>query len=608
MSFSREFIEKVRDANNIIDIISEFTTLKRTGSGYMGCCPLPGHNEKSPSFSVSETKQVYHCFGCQRKGNIYTAVQELKNLSFPEAIEYLADRASISIPKDDARSTMTIEAKSTRETMLKINKAAATYYHQNLLELSSDHPVRKYCQSRGLNEEIIKKFHLGYATDEWEGLRQHLSAIKAPLPLAEKLGLLRPRKTGDGSYDLFRNRLMFPIQNHKEEFVGFGGRVLSDEDQPKYLNSVESDVFSKGQTFYGLHESSKHIRGEEGVLVVEGYMDFLALYKAGIRNVVATLGTALTTSHAKLLKRSTHNVVILFDGDAAGQRAAERSLPTLLAEGLFAKGLTLPDELDPDEFVAEKGVKALQSLISRAPELFQLELDRFMVSYRGTAADKITILDKVKPLFESIADSRLYDLYVAELAQRLSVEPGWVAKNLPRSSQSAQNSQNGTSVTPNRATSVIQEGSKIKLLGAPKSELFLLNIALMKEGYFEQIWQTEIVDRMSHPGVQELFIAANEFYRQNSNEFAKLTSYLMTRTATPNEVGLHLGEPFVSMTDEAVEKMIADCRHQIEMKNTRVVTREIAAKMRLEPASEQIKKLEQIVNIRKSSRNQKNGN
>ncbi|MEK6554521.1 MAG: DNA primase, partial [Bdellovibrionota bacterium] len=332
MSFSKEFIEKVRDANNIIDIISEFTTLKRTGSGYMGCCPLPGHNEKSPSFSVSEAKQVYHCFGCQRKGNIFTALQELKNYSFPEAIEYLADRANISIPRDEAKSTMTIEAKSTKETMLKLNKAAAAYYHNNLLDLSMDHPVRQYCARRGLTEEIIRKFHIGYATDEWEGLRRHLMNLKAPVPLAEKLGLLRPRKTGEGSYDLFRNRLMFPIQNHKEEFVGFGGRVLSDEDQPKYLNSIESEVFSKGQTFYGFHESSKHIRAEEGVLVVEGYMDFLALYVAGIQNVVATLGTALTASHAKLLKRSTHNVVILFDGDAAGQRAAERSLPILLAE------------------------------------------------------------------------------------------------------------------------------------------------------------------------------------------------------------------------------------------------------------------------------------
>ncbi|MEK6555822.1 MAG: hypothetical protein AABZ31_11305, partial [Bdellovibrionota bacterium] len=272
------------------------------------------------------------------------------------------------------------------------------------------------------------------------------------------------------------------------------------------------------------------------------------------------------------------------------------------------KGLTLPDELDPDEFVSEKGAKALQSLIKRAPELFQLELDRFMVTYRGTAADKIAILDKVKPLFESIADSRLYDLYVAELAQRLSVEPGWVAKNLPRSSQNTQNSQNSPAVTPNRATSVIQEGSKIKLLGAPKAELFLLNIALMKDSYFEQIWQSEVVDKMTHPGVQELFMAANEFYRQNSNEFAKLTSYLMTRTASSNEVGMHLGEPFISMSEEAVEKMITDCRKQIEDKNTRVMTREIAAKMRLEPASEQIKKLEQIVNIRKSSRNQNNGN
>lgn len=605
MSFSREFIEKVRDANNIIDLFSEYTTLKRTGSGYMACCPLPGHNEKTPSFSVSETKQVYHCFGCQRKGNIFTAVQELKGYNFPETIEYLAQKANITIPKEENSTSLSIEAKGARETMLKINKAAAQFYHQSLISLPENHPVRIYCQKRGLSEEIIKKFMIGFAPDEWESLRKHLTSIKAPVPVAEKLGLLRARKKGEGLYDLFRNRLIFPILNHKEEFVGFGGRVLSDEDQPKYLNSIESEVFSKGATFYGLHESSKSIRSEEGVLVVEGYMDFLALYSAGVKNVVATLGTAMTTAHAKLLKRYSQNVVILFDGDAAGQKAAERSLPILLAEGLFAKGLTLPDELDPDEFVTEKGVKALQALIRRAPELFQLELDRFMKDYRGTAADKVALLEKIKPLFESIADQRLYDLYVTEVAQRLTVEPLWVAKNLPRNSK---NNQITAPVTPFRAQSVIKEGSKIKLLGAPKSELFLLNLALLNKESFDLIWQSEVVDKMTHPGVQELFVAAIEFYRQNSNEFDKLTTYLMTQTATPSEVGLHLGEPFVSMAPEAIQKMIADCRHQIEEKFARLKAREITAKMRLESAQEQIKKLEQIVNIRKGSRDLKKGN
>ncbi len=606
MMFSQDFVDRVIDTNNLVDLVSEYTALKRSGSNLMGCCPLPGHNEKSPSFSVSESKQLYHCFGCGRSGNLIGFVKEMKGLNFPEIVEYLADRAGIAMPvKDEKAFAKSTAAKSTREKMHKINTLAATFYHQCLMRLKADHPVRVYCKARGLNDEILKNFQIGYAPKEWDSLEKYLASQHAPADLAIKVGLIKPRNSGNGNFDIFRHRLMFPIQNHKEEFVGFGGRVLDDADQPKYLNSPESEVFSKGHIFYGLPQAQKAIRTEESVLIVEGYMDYLALYAAGFENVAATLGTALTTYHAKLVKRFTQNVVVMFDGDSAGQKATERSLPVLLAEGLFPKGLTLPDDLDPDEYIQENGSEALKLAIKSAPELFQLQLDRYLADFRGKATEKVALLDKVAPIFHALPDKRLYELYVSELAQKMSVNPQWIAKNLPNKGQRG---PLGAPVTGPGPTPVIEEGHKIKILGASKAELFLLNLALMRRENFDSIWEAELVDQLSHPGVQELFLIASEFYRQNSNGFDKLTAYLMTKTASSKEVSLHMGPDFISMEPETQIKMIADCQKQIEENFRKKQTREIAAKMRQEPASEQIKKLEQIVNIRKGTRPPKKGN
>lgn len=606
MMFSQDFVDRVIDANNLVDLVSEYTALKRSGSSLMGCCPLPGHNEKSPSFSVSESKQLYHCFGCQRSGNLIGFVKEMKGLNFPEIVEYLADRASIAMPvKDEKAFAKSTEAKSVREKMNKINKLAATFYHLCLMRLKPDHPVRVYCKARGLNDDILKNFQIGYAPKEWDSLEKYLASQHAPVDLAIKLGLIKRRNSGNGNFDMFRHRLMFPIQNHKEEFVGFGGRVLDDADQPKYLNSPESEVFSKGHIFYGLPQAQKAIRTEESVLIVEGYMDYLALYAAGFENVAATLGTALTPYHAKLVKRFTQNIVVMFDGDSAGQKAAERSLPVLLAEGLFPKGLTLPDNLDPDEYIQENGPEALKTSIKSAPELFQLQLDRYLQAFRGAATEKVALLDKVAPIFHALPDKRLYELYVSELAQKMSVNPQWVAKNLPNKGKVG---SLGAQVTGPGPTPVIEEGHKIKLLGAPKAELFLLNLALMRGENLDAIWEAELVDQLSHPGVQELFVMAHEFYRQNSNGFDKLTAYLMTKTASAKEVSLHMGPDFISMEPQTQLKMIADCHRSIEVNFRKKQTREIAAKMRQEPALDQIKKLEQIVNIRKGSRPPKKGN
>ncbi len=619
MRFSPDFIEKVRDANNIVDVFAEHTQLKRTGNRLMGLCPFPGHNEKTPSFSVSEDKQVYHCFGCQRSGNIYKALEELKSYSFPECVEYLAQKAGISLPADSRDDSQQQQAKSHRDKLFKINRIAAQFYKDKLAQTTTNHHARLYSQKRLLTSEIIDLFQIGYSPEAWDSLALQLKASGAPLELAAELGLVRKRKEGDGYFDFFRNRLMFPIYSHKGECVGFGGRALTDEDNPKYRNSSESAVFIKGQTFYGLNETAKYIRNDGYAIVVEGYMDFLALYAAGIKNVVATLGTAMTPQHAHLIKRYTTTVVVLFDGDQAGQTAALRSLPTLLAEEIIPRSVILPDQLDPDEFIQERGAEALRKILKTAPDLFSVILDRNLAPYRGSSADKIALLDVMAPLLNATKDTRLRELYMSEMAQKIGVEATWVNKHLSEPLLE----QKGTARPAARAKvaeirptlskmpkDVIAETPLIDLNGAPRTELFLLNISLMSPDRFNTIWSTEIVPEMSHAGVRQIFQAAEAFYRQMPNEFAKLSAYLMTKAEPPGALTLHMGEPLCAMSAEELTRFADDCVRQVREKFLRNKSRELAASLQTNMATtseeqlsdEQVSKLEQIMNIQKSKR------
>lgn len=357
MRFDESFIEKVQQANDIVDIIGTHTELREKGDRLWGRCPFPDHAEKTPSFSVSSSSQLYYCFGCKKGGNLFNFLKDYQGLNFREAIEFLARRASIAIPEEAPHK---IAARDSRDLLLKVNKAAAIYFHQAIKALPTEHPVQGYLLKRGLTSEIIEKFRVGLTGDDWQGLINVLNGKRAPLTAAETLGLIKKKKTGSDYFDLFRNRIMFPIFSPSGDVLGFGGRTYTDEN-PKYLNSPETPLFSKGKVLYGLHETGKFIRSEDRAIIVEGYMDVIALYAVGIQNTAAILGTAFTPEHAKLLKRYTTQVTMLLDGDEAGMNAAEKSLPILLAAGLRVKGCFLPGGKDPDDFVKENGVEALPS-------------------------------------------------------------------------------------------------------------------------------------------------------------------------------------------------------------------------------------------------------
>ena len=426
MRYPPEFVDRVQEANNLVDIISQYTQLKQTGNGYMGRCPFPDHAEKTPSFSVSQGKQVYHCFGCKKSGNIFGFLRDYNAMSFPESIEYLAERASIPLPvlvRDQNDQYQLQQDK--KKLMLKANRVASDFFAETLKRSPNDSTIKTYIQKRKLNAETIQEFQIGYAPPEWESLAQQLHKQNISSQLAEDAKLVKARKEGNGHFDLFRDRLMFPILSPMGEILAFGGRII-DQGEPKYLNSPETLVFNKSKVLYGLAHTGKYIRSEDAVIIVEGYMDLFSLYQAGLRNVAATMGTALTPEHAKLIKRLTTNVVVLFDSDEAGQRAAERSLPLLLAAGLYPRGLILTEAKDPDEFVTNFGFEALQKKISSAPELFNVVLQMWMADYKGEASQKVKLMDQVRPIFDAIPDARLKSLYATEMTQRMNVPIDWV--------------------------------------------------------------------------------------------------------------------------------------------------------------------------------------
>jgi DNA primase len=585
MKYSQEFIEKVQEANNLVDLIGQHTQLKPSGNGMMGRCPFPDHPEKTPSFSVSEVKQVYYCFGCHKKGNIFTFLKDFQGLSFVESLHFLAQRAGIAMPVESAAENDQSDVlRKRKQEILAVNKEATRFFQSNLKDLPDDHPVIKYIETRGLQASAIENFSIGYAGSEWEALVSHLLDSRLNLEVAEEARLIRKRREGkSGYYDLFRERLMFPILSPVGEPLAFGGRIIL-EGEPKYLNSPESPVFHKGKTLFGLYQTAKYIRSEDTVILVEGYMDLISLFQAGVRNVAATMGTALTPEHAKLIRRMTRNVVVLFDGDSAGREASERSLPILLSAGLYAKGLVLPDNMDPDDYVREFGPEPMKNAVAQAPDLFSLIVDRWLVGYRGEASEKIQWVDKIRPILACVEDSRLRELYFEEVALKLGVQFHWLnlalnhnrsrdgytlkmnARGGPENVQPQGSGDFGGAGAGPRADSPLagaaaeEEPPKIlSLKSVDKAELNLLKLVLKSRANFEIGLHEKVEEHVTSKEVQTILTRANEVYGQDPNKFDRLTSLLISYVDQPELLFWNESHSLSDFDSEKEEKLIRDC-------------------------------------------------
>lgn len=352
MRYPQTFIDDLRRQADIVRVIQDYVSLKKKGTSWMACCPF--HKEKTPSFSVSPAKEIFYCFGCHKGGSVFTFVMEMERVSFPEAIKIVADKVGMPLPKLVEDSGF-VARRAEADEVIQLNKWALEWWGQ---QLKADGPeaknAREYLDRREIAEETRQTFRLGYAPDRWEALTQHLKTQGASLAQIERSGLVVKKEEG-GSYDRFRGRLIFPVMDNQGRPIAFGGRTLKSDEGAKYINSPETAAYIKGRNLFGLNLCRDEIRRQQFAILVEGFLDLIVPYQFGIRNVIASLGTALTPEQAKLLGRFARKVVVNYDGDRAGIQAAKKAIQTLLAEDIEVKVLVLPDNADPDEFIRKFG-------------------------------------------------------------------------------------------------------------------------------------------------------------------------------------------------------------------------------------------------------------
>ncbi len=393
--YSEEILDEIRNRIDIVALISEYVPLKKSGKGHKGLCPF--HQEKTPSFMVDSQKQIFHCFGCGEGGNIYTFIMKTEKLNFPEAVKLLANKAGVQLPVYEKQDSKKIEEK---ELIFRLNRITADYYQKNLFSPQGKRALN-YLLKRNFSEEIIKKFHLGYALPGFEYLVNFLTSKKIGQTGLLKAGLtFRSTKTGK-ILDYFRDRIIFPIFNLQGKIIAFGGRVMDDK-LPKYLNSPETPVYYKAKNLYGLFQAKQRIRQQNQVIIMEGYTDVLIAHQFGFGNAVASLGTALTIQQISLLRRFADEILIAFDSDSAGKSATLRSLGLVKKAGLAVKIVYLPPDSDPADIILQKGKPFFSNLIKEALPLFDYKLKILLQQYNPASSQgKINI---VKELFSDLAD------------------------------------------------------------------------------------------------------------------------------------------------------------------------------------------------------------
>jgi DNA primase len=414
-----DVVDEIRQRTDLVGLVGEHIKLERRGKNMVGLCPF--HNEKTPSFTVSPDKQLFHCFGCGASGNAFNLVMQLEKLSFPEAARFLARRVGITI--DEPKKSSTGED-SLKEKIYDLNLLAARFYNYCLLKTASGSKALEYLRKRGIQEETIELFKLGYAPAEWTGFFNFAKNKGVSADLMLKAGLVSPGKD-EGCYDRFRNRIIFPIFNISGRIVGFGGRALDESDKsgPKYLNSPETAVFNKSSVLYGLHLARNEIRREKKALVMEGYTDVITAYQAGIKNAVASLGTALSAEQGRILRYQAETVVTAYDADNAGEAATWRGLSILQASGCLVQVIAMPPGTDPDGFIREHGATAFVELVDESLPLMEYRLQQLRKRYDITSdRGRINYVNDLMPFLLSAVNPIEQDYYLKRASEELGVE------------------------------------------------------------------------------------------------------------------------------------------------------------------------------------------
>ena len=419
--FPPEFIEKVREANDIAEVVKEYVPLSASGRNLKGLCPF--HSEKTPSFMVNPDRQIFKCFGCGEGGTVINFLMKVQNLEFPKAVEQLAERAGIPLPRIQQDFRQEDVSARLKKTLFDANEFAKKFYHRQLMDAPEGEAARNYLlEVRKLTRPTLLNFQLGFASSDWELFYQAALKKGFKAELLEKAGLIVRRQSGSGFFDRFREQIIFPITDAKNRVIGFGGRFI-EKREPKYINSPETPVFIKSHCLYAIDQAGSPIRESKQAILMEGYMDVIMAHQSGVKNVVATLGTALTKDHASILKRYTNDVVLMYDSDKAGLAAALRGLEPLINIGLNVNVSNTPEGKDPDEFVRQKGCDEFIKVINsgKSPMEFALELT---VEKYGLASiqAKSSIVEAMKPLLDRLSKPVEKELNIRMISDRLNID------------------------------------------------------------------------------------------------------------------------------------------------------------------------------------------
>lgn len=539
---SEEKVSEIRDRSSILEVVSDYVTLKKTGRNHKGLCPF--HSEKTPSFMVNEEKQIFHCFGCGEGGDVFTFLMKAGHFSFPQAVEELARRYGVSLPTRELSASQKKEM-AKREGLFEINRMASEYFHDLLTRRREGEEGRRYLSQRGISQEIVTAHGLGYSTDRWDGLVEHLREKKASLDLAAELGLILPKRR-EGWYDAFRGRVLFPIFDLHQRIVGFGGRRIG-EGEPKYLNSPESSIYHKGEVLYGLQIARPFATEKDCLIVVEGYFDLLTLHQYGWKHSVASLGTALTPQHIRILKRYTKNVIALFDADPAGMQAALRSLPLFLEEEVTGKTVVLPKGEDPDGFLRKGNLEEFTKRVEQAVPLIDFFFERLMKRYDVKSVEgKVRVAKEGLALLGKIPDRIRKDFYVRSLAERLDVKESFLYEMLP-------------SKKPSEAERDSRESSPDKTF--LKSEEMVVRLMIQCPEIIPTLSKENVLEEFESPILQKIASGLEDFYRRKARldlpeALASVEETLKRRLCqlALQESGLEGGDP---------KRILRDCIQKI---------------------------------------------
>jgi DNA primase len=558
--FSEGKVSEVRDRASILEVVSDYVSLKKTGRNHKGLCPF--HSEKSPSFMVNEEKQIFHCFGCGEGGDVFTFLIKAAHYTFPQALEELARRYGVALPSRELTPGQKREM-DRRESLFELNQKAADYFHDLLTRRREGEVARQYLSKRGLSDDIIREYRLGYALESWDGLVHHLRQQRLSLEGAAELGLVAARKT-QGWYDAFRGRILFPILDLHQRVVGFGGRLIGP-GEPKYLNSPETPLFHKGEVLYGIDVARRFISERDRVILVEGYFDLLALHHHGFRNSVATCGTALTASHLRILKRYTRNFVTVFDGDPAGLQASLRALPLFLEEEAWGKIFLLPSGEDPDTFLLKGEAGAFDKGVASAIPLMDFFFDRLGRAHNLRSVEgKVRAAREAMEMIRRVREPIERDAYLRALAERLDVKesslfemarpaPGTAASGPegPRPSDSAR---------------------------GPASEEMVIRVMILRPEWIPFVSAQGILDAFENPVLKHMGFALDALYREKGKIDLSEAQESLGETFRPKlrelaflEKGLEGGE---------TEKILKDCLRKIRDKRKSEEKRSLLKKIR----------------------------